>query len=63
MMQEPQTFPTLRSWRRMSESEQDAMLDRIEARRRWGRMWFRAAVIGLSVLGLAAAGIALAAVL
>jgi hypothetical protein len=35
MEQEPQTFPTLRSWRRMSERQQDALLDRIESRQRW----------------------------
>lgn len=29
------TFPTVRRWRRMSESDQDALLDKIEARRRW----------------------------
>lgn len=59
MMHEPQTFPTLRSWRRMSERQQDALLDKLEARRRWDRVRFRAVVIALSVLGIAAAGMAL----
>jgi len=63
MMHEPQTFPTLRSWRRMSEREQDAMLDRLESRRRWDRIRFRAAAVILSALGLVAAGMALVAVL
>jgi hypothetical protein len=35
MEQDPQTFPTLRRWQGMSEHEQDALLDKIEARRRW----------------------------
>lgn len=60
MIDEPQTFPTLRSWRRMSGRGQDALLDKLEARRRWHRIRFRAAVIALSALGIAAAGIALA---
>ena len=63
MIDEPQTFPTLRSWRRMSERQQDALLDRLESRRRWDRIRFRAAVIALSVLGLTAAAMALLAVL
>lgn len=46
------TFPTLRRWRGMSESEQDALLDKIERRRRW-RVIFRAIVAVLCVLALA----------
>jgi hypothetical protein len=34
MRNEPHTFPTIRSWQRMSERQQDAMLDKIETRRR-----------------------------
>jgi hypothetical protein len=43
----------------MSERQQDALLDKLEARRRWDRVRFRAVVIALSVLGIAAAGMAL----
>jgi len=38
------TFPTLRRWRGMSESEQDALLDKIESRRRWRAFAVRAAI-------------------
>jgi hypothetical protein len=34
MRQDPQTFPPIRTWQRMSEREQNALLDRIEAHRR-----------------------------
>ena len=34
MDQADRTFPTLRRWRNMSEREQDALLDKIELRRR-----------------------------
>ncbi|MEI9901961.1 MAG: hypothetical protein WDN31_19695 [Hyphomicrobium sp.] len=44
MREEPHTFPTLRSWQRMSESQQDAMLDRVEARRRWRAIRQRVAI-------------------
>lgn len=60
MMDEPQTFPTLRSWKRMSGRQQDALLDRLEARRRWERLRYRAAVVALFLAAAAAvAGIAL----
>lgn len=51
------TFPTIRRWRRMSESEQDALLDKIESRRRWHGMKGRAlaAIAGACAL---AAGVA-----
>jgi|JRHI01.1.fsa_nt_gi hypothetical protein len=52
MEQAERTFPTLRRWRRMSESEQDALLDKIERRRRW-RVIFRGVVAVLCVLALA----------
>jgi hypothetical protein len=52
MEQAERTFPTLRRWRRMSESEQDALLDKIERRRRW-RVIFRGIVAVLCVLALA----------
>ena len=44
MEQAERTFPTLRRWRRMSESEQDALLDKIESRRRWRAFAVRAAI-------------------
>lgn len=34
MRNEPHTFPTIRSWQRMSERQQDALLDRIETKQR-----------------------------
>ena len=52
------TFPTLRRWRGMSESEQDALLNKIEARRRWRRIGSRALVAILCV-GAVAVGAAL----
>jgi hypothetical protein len=58
MEQVPQTFPTLRRWRGMSESEQDALLNKIEARRRWRAIRSRALVAILCV-GAVAVGIAL----
>ena len=44
MEQAERTFPTLRRWRNMSKSEQDALLDKIERRRRWRAFAVRAAV-------------------
>jgi hypothetical protein len=52
MNQAERTFPTLRRWQGMSESEQDALLDKIERRRR-RRVVFRAIVAVLCVLALA----------
>ena len=52
MNQAERTFPTLRRWRGMSESEQDALLDKIERRRR-RRIIFRGIVAALCVLTLA----------
>ena len=52
------TFPTLRRWRRMSEREQDALLDKIAARRRWRAVRTRAAVALLCSVAIAI-GIAL----
>ena len=52
MDQVSRTFPTLRRWRGMSESEQDALLDKIERRRRWGVI-FRGIIAALCVLALA----------
>ena len=55
------TFPTLRRWRGMSEREQDALLDKIEKRRRWRTFAIRAGVAfvgtvtAVAVIGLAAA--------
>jgi hypothetical protein len=54
MEQVPRTFPTLRRWQGMSESEQDALLDKIERRRRW-RVIFRGVVAVLCVLAVAIA--------
>ncbi len=58
MIQPEHTFPTLRRWRAMSEREQDALLDRIEAGRRWRTLRFRGAVALLCTLA-AATGAAL----
>jgi hypothetical protein len=58
MDQVSQTFPTLRRWRGMSESEQDALLNKIEARRRW-RVIRSRALVAVSCVGAVAAGIAL----
>ena len=61
MNQAEHTFPTLRRWRAMSEGEQDALLDKIETRRRWRAFATRAAiafvgtVAALAVIALAAA--------
>lgn len=52
------TFPTIRRWRRMSESDQDALLDSIESRRRWRSVRVRALVSALC-LAVVAAGIAI----
>jgi isochorismate hydrolase len=52
MNQAERTFPTLRRWRGMSESEQDALLDKIERRRR-RHIIFRGIVAALCVLTLA----------
>jgi hypothetical protein len=52
MEQAERTFPTLRRWHRMSECEQDALLDKIERRRRW-RVVFRGIVAVLCVVALA----------
>jgi hypothetical protein len=52
MEQAERTFPTLRRWNTMSESEQDALLDKIERKRRW-RVIFRGIVAALCVLALA----------
>jgi CHASE3 domain sensor protein len=62
MTQPEHTFPTLRRWRAMSEREQDALLDKIETRRRWRGFATRAAI---ALVGTAAAVtiIALAAAL
>jgi len=51
------TFPTIRRWRRMSETDQDALLDTIESRRRWRAVRARA-LIAAAGLGAIAAGIA-----
>jgi hypothetical protein len=53
MSQEPQTFPTLRRWRGMSENEQDALLDGIEQRRRRRALGLRAMVAFLCAAALA----------
>jgi hypothetical protein len=58
MEQDSQTFPTFRTWRGMSESEQDALLDRIEASRRWRAIRSRAVVAGLCA-AIAITGVAL----
>ncbi len=55
MREEPHTFPTLRSWQRMSESQQDAMLDRVEARRRWRAIRQRVAIAALIAVVVVAA--------
>ena len=52
MEQAERIFPTLRRWQRMSEGEQDALLDKIERRRR-GRVILRGIVAVLCVLALA----------
>jgi hypothetical protein len=48
------TFPTLRRWRGMSESEQDALLDKIESRRRWRVVRLRALAAMLCAAAVAA---------
>ena len=53
------TFPTLRSWQRMSESDQDALLDNIESRRRWRSVRVRALILAACVAAGIAAGIVL----
>ena len=58
MEQVSRTFPTLRRWRRMSESEQDALLDKIESRRRWRAFALRAAIAFVCTLA-AIIGVAL----
>jgi hypothetical protein len=58
MEQASRTFPTLRRWQGMSESEQDALLDQIERRRRWRVIGVRATVALLCALAVAI-GIAL----
>jgi hypothetical protein len=58
MMHEPRTFPTFRTWQRMSEREQDALLDRIESRRRWGLLGSRV-LVALACAAAIAAGSAL----
>lgn len=47
------TFPTLRRWRAMSEREQDALLDKIERRRRVRAIATRAAIALLCALAAA----------
>ncbi len=44
MEQAEHTFPALRRWRGMSESEQDALLDKIERHRRWRAFAIRAPI-------------------
>jgi hypothetical protein len=53
MGQAERTFPTLRRWRNMSESEQDTLLDKIERRRRWRVIRVRGAIALLCVLAMA----------
>jgi hypothetical protein len=53
MEQAERTFPTLRRWRNMSERAQDALLDKIERRRRWRGIRFRGTVALLCVLAVA----------
>jgi hypothetical protein len=50
MNQAEHTFPTLRRWRGMSESEQDALLDKIERRRRWRAFAVRATIAFVGTL-------------
>lgn len=47
------TFPTLRRWQGMSESEQDALLDKIARRRRWRVITIRAIVAVVCAAALA----------
>ena len=54
MNQAEHTFPTLRRWRAMSESEQDALLDKIESRRRWRGIGRRTAIALICVLAAVA---------
>jgi hypothetical protein len=53
MEQISRTFPTLRKWRRMTESEQDALLDKIETSRRWRVIRSRAILAMLGVITVA----------
>ena len=53
MDQAERTFPTLRRWRNMSESEQDTLLDKIERRRRWRVIRVRGTVALLCALAVA----------
>jgi hypothetical protein len=58
------TFPTLRRWRGMSERDQDALLDKIEKRRRWRTFAIRAAIaLVCTVAAIAAIGLAAALIL
>ncbi|HWE16593.1 MAG TPA: hypothetical protein VG758_05330 [Hyphomicrobiaceae bacterium] len=50
-------FPAFEDWKRMSEREQDALLDRLEAKRRRRPMALRLA-IGLGCIAAAAAVVA-----
>jgi hypothetical protein len=46
-------FPTFETWQRMSESEQDALLARMESTRRWRALRLRI-LIGLGCAAVAA---------
>jgi hypothetical protein len=61
MPEDMTTFPTLRSWRRMSEREQDVLLDRIESRRRRRSLMARIVPALLAVAAAAAVVVALLA--
>jgi hypothetical protein len=52
-------FPTFEVWEQMSEREQNALLDRMDAARRQKR-WFRR-LVGLAICLLAGAGIGVVA--
>jgi len=53
MEEASRTFPTLRKWRGMSEREQDALLDKIESRRRWRIIKSRGIAIFLCAIAAA----------
>jgi negative regulator of sigma E activity len=62
MRNEPHTFPTIRSWQRMSERQQDALLDRIETKQRRRSFASKALMFTVAtaiVLGLALGVVAL----
>jgi len=55
MTQTTRTFPPIERWQDMSETEQDALLDKIETHRR--RVYLKARTISLLVCAVALVGV------